>query len=64
VKITGVLRVGIATVIATGLALGASGVVRVAATRTIEYLVRGTGTMTVTYDSAKGGKAAATVAVK
>ena len=33
-------------------------------TRTIEYLVRGTGTMTVTYDSAKGGKATAKVAVK
>jgi HEPN domain-containing protein len=31
VKITAVLRVGIATVIATGLALGSSGVVRVAA---------------------------------
>jgi hypothetical protein len=33
-------------------------------TRTIEYLVRGTGTMTVTYDSAKGGRATAKVAVK
>ena len=33
-------------------------------TRMIEYLVRGAGTMTVTYDSAKGGKAAAKVAVK
>jgi Zinc carboxypeptidase len=33
-------------------------------TRTVEYLVRGTGPMTVTYDSAKGGKAAAKVVVK
>lgn len=33
-------------------------------TRTLEYLVRGTGTMTITYDSVKGGKATATVAVK
>jgi hypothetical protein len=33
-------------------------------TRTIEYLVRGTGAMTITYDSAKGGKAAVKVAVK
>ena len=33
-------------------------------TRMIEYLVRGTGAMTVTYDSAKGGKATAKVAVK
>ena len=33
-------------------------------TRTIEYLVRGTGTMTVTYDSVKGGKATAKVVVK
>jgi hypothetical protein len=33
-------------------------------TRTIEYLVRGTGEMTVTYDSLKGGKAVAKVAVK
>lgn len=33
-------------------------------TRTIEYLVRGTGDLTVTYDSLKGGKAVATVAVK
>jgi len=33
-------------------------------TRTIEHLVRGTGTMTVTYDSAKGGKATVKVAVK
>ena len=34
------------------------------ATRTIEYLVRGTGEMVVTYDSVKGGKAVARVAVK
>jgi hypothetical protein len=34
------------------------------ATRTIEYLVRGTGEMVVTYDSVKGGKAVAKVAVK
>jgi hypothetical protein len=34
------------------------------ATRTVEYLVRGTGSMTVTYDSVKGGKASAKVAVK
>ena len=33
-------------------------------TRTIEYLVRGSGDMTVTYDSLKGGKAIAKVAVK
>ena len=33
-------------------------------TRTVEYLVRGTGQMTVTYDSMKGGKAAVKVAVK
>ena len=33
-------------------------------TRTIEYLVRGTGEMTVTYDSLKGGKAVAKIAVK
>jgi hypothetical protein len=33
-------------------------------TRTIEYLVRGTGEMTVTYDSLKGGRAVAKVAVK
>lgn len=33
-------------------------------TRTVEYLVRGTGQMTVTYDSVKGGKAAVKVAVK
>ena len=33
-------------------------------TRTIEYLVRGTGEMTVTYDSLKGGTATAKVAVK
>jgi hypothetical protein len=33
-------------------------------TRTIEYLVRGTGAMTVTYDSVKGGRATATVSVK
>jgi hypothetical protein len=33
-------------------------------TRTIEYLVRGTGGMTITYDSAKGGKASVKVAVK
>ena len=33
-------------------------------TRTIEYLVRGTGGMTITYDSAKGGRASVKVAVK
>ena len=33
-------------------------------TRTIEYLVRGTGDMTVTYDSVKGGKASAKIVVK
>jgi hypothetical protein len=33
-------------------------------TRTIEYLVRGTGEMTVTYDSLKGGRAVTKVAVK
>jgi hypothetical protein len=33
-------------------------------TRTVEYLVRGAGTMTVTYDSLKGGKATAKVVVK
>ncbi len=33
-------------------------------TRTIEYLVRGTGTMTITYDSVKGGTATAKVSVK
>ena len=33
-------------------------------TRTIEYLVRGTGDMTVTYDSVKGGKATAKISVK
>lgn len=33
-------------------------------TRTVEYLVRGTGEMTVTYDSLKGGKAVAAVSVK
>ncbi|HXG54114.1 MAG TPA: M14 family metallopeptidase [Vicinamibacterales bacterium] len=33
-------------------------------TRTIEYLVRGTGDLTVTYDSVKGGKAVVKVAVK
>jgi hypothetical protein len=33
-------------------------------TRTIEYLVRGAGTMTVSYDSVKGGRATAKVAVK
>jgi hypothetical protein len=33
-------------------------------TRTIEYIVRGTGDMTVTYDSLKGGKAVAKIAVK
>src|SRR3990172_8416780 len=33
-------------------------------TRTIEYLVRGGGDMTVTYDNLKGGKAAAKVSVK
>lgn len=34
------------------------------ATRTIEYLVRGTGEMTVTYDSVKGGKATSRILVK
>jgi hypothetical protein len=33
-------------------------------TRTVEYLVRGTGDMIVTYDSAKGGKAVAKVAIR
>ncbi len=33
-------------------------------TRTIMYLVKGSGTMTVTYDSVKGGKASATVALR
>jgi hypothetical protein len=33
-------------------------------TRTIEYIVRGTGDMTVTYDSLKGGKVATRIAVK
>jgi hypothetical protein len=33
-------------------------------TRTLEYLVRGAGEMTVTYDSVKGGRAVAKVAVK
>jgi Zinc carboxypeptidase len=33
-------------------------------TRTLEYLVRGAGEMTVTYDSLKGGKATAKIAVK
>jgi len=33
-------------------------------TRTVEYLVRGTGDMVVTYDSAKGGKAVAKVAIR
>ena len=33
-------------------------------TRTVEYLVRGTGDMTVTYDSVKGGKATAKVTVR
>lgn len=33
-------------------------------TRTIEYLVRGTGDMTVTYDSLKGGKATAKITVR
>jgi hypothetical protein len=33
-------------------------------TRTIEYLVRGAGEMTVTYDSLKGGKAVAKITVK
>ena len=33
-------------------------------TRTIEYLVRGTGEMTVSYDSLKGGKASTKIAVK
>jgi hypothetical protein len=33
-------------------------------TRTIEYLVRGTGEMAVTYDSVKGGKATVKVSVK
>jgi hypothetical protein len=30
----------------------------------IEYIVKGTGSMIVTYDSAKGGRAAATVMLK
>ena len=34
------------------------------ATRTIEYIVRGTGVMTVTYDSLKGGKVSTKVTVK
>jgi len=33
-------------------------------TRTVEYIVRGTGELTVTYDSVKGGKATTKVAVK
>ena len=33
-------------------------------TRVIEYIVKGSGPMTVTYDSAKGGRAAATVTLK
>jgi hypothetical protein len=33
-------------------------------TRTIEYLVRGTGNMTVAYDSIKGGRAIAKIVVK
>jgi hypothetical protein len=33
-------------------------------TRTIMYLVKGSGAMTVTYDSVKGGKASATVALR
>jgi hypothetical protein len=33
-------------------------------TRTLEYLVRGAGEMTVSYDSLKGGKAVAKIAVK
>ena len=33
-------------------------------TRVIEYIVKGTGPMTVTYDSVKGGRAAATVTLK
>ena len=33
-------------------------------TRTIEYLVRGAGELTVTYDSVKGGKATSKIAVK
>jgi hypothetical protein len=33
-------------------------------TRTIEYIVRGSGEMTVTYDSLKGGKASSKVTVK
>ncbi len=33
-------------------------------TRTIEYLVRGTGQMTVTYDSLKGGKSSTKIVVK
>jgi len=34
------------------------------ATRTIEYIVRGTGDMTVTYDSMKGGRVSTKVSVK
>ncbi len=33
-------------------------------TRTLEYLVRGTGDMTVTYDAVKGGRASTTVRVR
>jgi hypothetical protein len=33
-------------------------------TRVVEYIVKGTGPMTVTYDSVKGGRAVATVALK
>jgi hypothetical protein len=33
-------------------------------TRTIEYLVRGAGPLTITYDSAKGGKASVKITVK
>ena len=33
-------------------------------TRTIEYLVKGSGSMTVTYDSVKGGKATSTIALR
>ena len=97
--ITGLLRAGAATMVAAGLALGTSGVARVAAaddtryhtydeltaalrelakthadlsrnghpgrtTRTIEYLVRGTGAMTASYDSTRVSKATAIVVVK
>ncbi|MEO8362515.1 MAG: M14 family metallopeptidase [Vicinamibacteria bacterium] len=34
------------------------------ATRVVEYIVKGTGSMTVTYDSLKGGKVSSTIALK